>query len=155
MHGIIFVGQSLDNVVGHEFKKMGERLQIGESPDEVFKKSCQRFPYQTFLFFVIALRANISRGGQLKEVISRLNRVLFDARTVEKKKYSMTAEARMSAKIVCAIPFIFLFGIMQFLSPDNFDFVMNDPQGRQILFYVLLSEAFGIGIVLMLMRSVR
>jgi len=154
MHAIMFVGRSLDGEVGKEFKLMGERLQLGESPDSVFRKSCQRFPYPSFQFFVITLRANMQRGGQLKEVISRLNRLMFDARAIEKKKFALTSEARTSAKIVAAIPFFFLF-ILKYLSPENYEFVMFAPQGKPILYYVLISEFIGITIVWSLMKGVK
>lgn len=154
MHAIIFVGQSLDNDVGREFKLMGERLQLGETPDKVFQKSCVRYPYPAFQFFVITLRANMQRGGQLKEIITRLNRLIFDSNAIEKKKYAMTSEARASAKIVGAIPFIFLF-ILQYLSPENFEFVMFSDSGKPILYYVLVSELIGMTIIWSLMKGVK
>ncbi|MUK30476.1 pilus assembly protein TadB [Aliivibrio fischeri] len=153
-HAIAFVGKKLEGDVGKEFKIMGERLQLGESPDEVFKKSCVRFPYPAFRFFVITLRANMNRGGQLRDVISRLNRLMFDARAVERKKYALTSEARISAKIVCATPFFFLF-ILQFLSPENYEFVMFHAEGRPILYYVLISEAIGMLIILGLLKGTK
>lgn len=153
-HAIMYVGNTLNSDVGREFKIMGKRLQLGESPDDVFRKACLRFPYPSFHFFVITLRANMQRGGQLKEVILRLNRLLFNARSIEKKKFALTSEARTSAKIVAAIPFFFLF-MLQYLSPENYEFVMFDPAGRPILYYVLISEAVGIAIVWGLMKSVR
>lgn len=154
MHAIIFVGKALDGEVGKEFKRMGERLQLGESPDSVFKKSSIRFPYPSFNFFVITLRANMQRGGQLKEIIARLNRLMFDSRAIDKKKFALTAEARASAKIVGAIPFIFLF-MLQFLSPENFEFIMFNPAGRPILYYVLISETIGMFIIWLLMKRVK
>ncbi|MUK70495.1 type II secretion system F family protein [Aliivibrio fischeri] len=153
-HAIAFVGKKLEGDVGKEFKIMGERLQLGESPDEVFKKSCIRFPYPAFRFFVITLRANMNRGGQLRDVISRLNRLMFDARAVERKKYALTSEARISAKIVCATPFFFLF-ILQFLSPENYEFVMFHAEGRPILYYVLISEAIGMLIIWGLLKGTK
>ncbi len=149
-----FVGEKLSGDVGKEFKIMAERLQMGESADDVFRKSCRRFPYPSFQFFVITLRANLSRGGQLKEVITRLNRLMFETRAANKKKYALTSEARISAKIVCSMPFIFLF-ILQFLNPENFNFVMFDERGRPILYYVLISEAIGMAIIWGLMKGVR
>ncbi|WP_434355706.1 type II secretion system F family protein [Parasalinivibrio latis] len=154
MHAIIFVGKSLDTTVGKEFKYMGERLQIGEPPDQVLRRACQRVPYSEFLFFAITLRANINRGGQLKSIITRLNRLMFDARAIERKKMAMTSEARMSAKIVCSIPFIFLF-ILRYLSPENFNYIIGDPTGRYVLYYVLVSEAIGMLIIASLMRKVK
>ncbi|MDN3681427.1 type II secretion system F family protein [Vibrio tapetis subsp. quintayensis] len=154
MHAIMYVGKSLDSDVGAEFKKMGERLQMGETPDDVFRKACERFPYPSFQFFVITLRANMHRGGQLKDVMTRLNRLMFDARAIEKKKYALTAEARTSAKIVAAIPFTFLF-MLQYLSPENYEFVMFHEEGRPILYYMLISEFIGISIIWMLMKGVK
>lgn len=154
MHAIIYVGKTLEGEVGKEFKIMGQRMQIGEPIDDVFRKSCSRFPYPSFYFFVICLRANIQRGGQLKDIMLRLNRMMFNARSVDKKKLSMTAEARMSVKIVAAIPFIFLY-MLQYLSPENYEFVMFNQAGRPILYYVIISETIGIFIVTMLMRGVR
>lgn len=154
MHAIIFVGQSLDDDVGREFKVMGERLQLGETPDKVFQKSCIRYPYPAFQFFVITLRANMQRGGQLKEIITRLNRLIFDSNAIEKKKYAMTSEARTSAKIVGVIPFIFLF-MLKYLSPENFDFVMFSDSGKPILYYVLVSELIGMTIIWSLMKGVK
>ncbi|WP_394125378.1 type II secretion system F family protein [Vibrio hepatarius] len=152
--GITYVGKKLEGEVGKEFKLMSERLNLGEPIDEVFRKSCRRFPYPSFHFFVITLRANMQRGGQLKDVMSRLNRQMFEARAVERKKYAMTSEARISAKIVGATPFFFLF-ILQFLSPENFEFVMFHPEGRPILYYVIISESIGMFIIWLLMKKVK
>ena len=146
MHAIIFVGDSLEGVVGREFKTMGQRLSMGQTPDEVLRKSCQRFPYPPFYFFVITLRANINRGGQLKEIIRNLNQVMFNSEALNKKKGALTSEARTSAKIVAAIPICFLF-MMKYMSPENYDFVMNQEAGRSIFYYVLGSEIIGLSII--------
>tara|TARA_Y100000588_G_scaffold75937_1_gene79204 strand:- start:2869 stop:3792 length:924 start_codon:yes stop_codon:yes gene_type:complete len=153
MHAIAYVGRSQDNDLGNEFRLMAERMKIGESPDDVFRKACLRFPYPSFYFFIITLRANLDRGGQLKEVMTRINRLMFDARAINKKKYALTSEARMSAKIVAAIPFAFLF-LLQYISPENYDFVMFNDSGKPILYYVLISEFIGLSIVWFLMKRV-
>lgn len=150
---IMYVGNTLEGEVGKEFKVMGKRLQLGENIDEVFRKACVRFPYPSFYFFVICIRANMQRGGQLKDIMLRLNRMMFNARAIDKKKFAMTAEARMSVKIVAAIPFFFLF-LLQYLSPENYEYVMFNPNGKYILYYVLASEGIGIGIVWSLMKGV-
>ncbi|MFT2099117.1 type II secretion system F family protein [Marinomonas sp. 2405UD66-6] len=151
---ISYVGESLDGKVGNEFRSMGQRLQMGESPDDVFRKACLRLSYPTFYFFVITLRANMERGGQLKDIIQRLNRLMFNMRSIEKKKYALTAEARASVKIVAAIPFIFLLGL-RFIQPENFEYIMFNPNGNMILYYMLVSEFIGISIVWGLMKGVK
>ncbi|PAW09447.1 type II secretion system protein F [Vibrio sp. V1B] len=154
MQAISYVGEVMDNSIGREFKLMGDRLKLGESPEVVLQRSCKNYPYPEFLFFTVTLRANIARGGQLKGVLARLIRVLVDARTLEKKKIAMTSEARISAKIVAAIPLIFMV-ILNYVNPGNVDYVLYDPSGRIVLFYVLGSELFGLFIVWLLVKGVR
>ncbi|HBB9961090.1 TPA: type II secretion system F family protein [Vibrio parahaemolyticus] len=154
MQAISYVGEVMDNSIGREFKLMGDRLKLGESPEVVLQRSCKNYPYPEFLFFTVTLRANIVRGGQLKGVLARLIRVLVDARTLEKKKMAMTSEARISAKIVAAIPLIFMI-TLNYVNPGNVNFVLYDPSGRIVLFYVLGSELFGLFIVWLLVRGVR
>ncbi|TKB58475.1 type II secretion system F family protein [Ferrimonas aestuarii] len=151
---IIYVGETLNNTIGREFKYMGQRLKLGEPPETVFARSTKRFPYPSYLFFVVTIRANMSRGGQLKQVMARLIRVLVDSRAMEKKKMALTSEARLSAKLVAIMPFAFM-GIMQLVSPENLQFVLFHPEGRWILFYVLGSEVLGLTIIWLLVRGVR
>jgi tight adherence protein B len=154
LSAISFVGDNLSGNIGDEFKKMGDELRLGDSPTSVFDKSCRRLPYAPYLFFIITLKTSMQRGGQLKEVLGRLNRLMFGARAIEKKKLALTSEARASAKIVCAIPFIFLF-LMRFISPADYDYVMFNEDGRIILYYLLISESLGMWIIYMIMKGVK
>lgn len=154
MHAFSFVGDNMDGEVGREFKEMGDRLKLGESAEQVLLRSCKAFPYPEYIFFTITIRANINRGGQLKNVLARLIRILVDARTLETKKMAMTSEARISAKVVAAIPVAFALMVNQ-VSPDHINFILNDPNGRWILYYVVGSELLGLFIVWLLVKGVR
>ncbi|MCG9658681.1 Bacterial type II secretion system protein F domain protein [Vibrio mediterranei] len=154
MQAVSFVGQNLDNEVGREFKNMGDRLKLGESPDQVLQRAAKRFPYPEFIFFTIAIRANMSRGGQLRGVLARLIRVLVDSRTMETKKMAMTSEARISAKVVAAIPVIFAV-ILYNVNPDNINYILHDPKGIWVFYYVVGSELIGLFIVWLLVKAVK
>ncbi|CCN83445.1 conserved hypothetical protein [Vibrio nigripulchritudo SFn27] len=153
IHAFEYVGEKLDNDVGKEFKYMAERLLIGEDPDDVLSRSASTFPYVEYFFFISTIRINLSRGGQLKDVITKINRIMFDARALEKKKNAMTSEARSSAKIVACLPVIFLL-ILRFTSPENYNFVMFEDGGKPIFYYVLFSELIGFFCISMILRSV-
>lgn len=153
VHAFEYVGKQLDNDVGYEFKFMAERLLIGEDPDEVLARSAASFPYVEYFFFASTIRINLSRGGQLKEVINRINRIMFDARAVDKKKNALTSEARSSAKIIAALPVIFLL-ILKFTSPENYNFVMFEEGGKPIFYYVVISELIGFFCIWMILRGV-
>ncbi|GIU51366.1 pilus assembly protein TadB [Shewanella sairae] len=146
MQGFEYVGEQLNNSVGEEFKYMAKRFQIGEDPEIVLARSSLRFPYLEYFFFISTIRVNITRGGQLKEVITRINRLIFASRNIEKKKDSLTSEARMSAKIIGFLPLVFL-GILYVTNVDNYNFVMYEEAGRGIFYYVLISEIIGFAMI--------
>ncbi|HHC6632520.1 TPA: type II secretion system F family protein [Vibrio parahaemolyticus] len=154
VHAFEYVGTQLDNEVGEEFKKMSERLLIGEDPDDVLARSAASFPYVEYFFFAATIRINLSRGGQLKDVINRINRIMFEARAIEKKKNALTSEARASAKIIAALPVIFIM-ILKVTSPENYNFVMFEEGGKPIFYYVLVSEVIGFFFIYMILRGVR
>ncbi|OLQ81641.1 pilus assembly protein TadB [Photobacterium proteolyticum] len=153
IHAFEYVGNQMDNEVGEEFKLMSERLLIGEDPDDVLERSGEKFPYIEYFFFVSTIRINLSRGGQLKEIINRINRIMFEARSIDKKKSALTSEARASAKIIAALPVIFLI-ILRFTSPENYNFVMFEEGGKPIFYYVLISELIGFICLSLILRGV-
>ena len=134
LQGLERCGQELTGQLGAEFRNIHRRLAIGEDP------------------IITIIRTNLSKGGQIKEVISRLGRVIADSTKMEKKKKAMTSEARMSAMIVACFPIGF-FIFMKFTMPENFEFITTDPTGRYILYYVFGSVAFGMLIIWGLMRK--
>lgn len=145
-------GKDLAGQLGEEFKNIHKRLAIGEEPMSVFEDSYSRYPYKEFYFFITIIRTNLSKGGQIREVITRLGRVIADSKKMEQKKKAMTSEARMSAFIVAMFPIGF-FLFMQFSMPENFDFLINNPDGRMVLYYVFGSELLGMFIIWWLMRK--
>lgn len=138
--------------LGEEFGRISRRLNVGEAPERVLKSSYKRLPFKEYYFFTVAILINLKSGARLREVLLRLGKTVANAKAIESKKMAMTSEVRMSSKITAIIPFIFLFGL-QYLSPINYEYIMNDPDGRGILYYFLGSEAFGMVCVMFLMRK--
>ncbi|PAF51707.1 hypothetical protein BKH43_00245 [Helicobacter sp. 13S00401-1] len=143
----------LHGVLKQEFSIITRALNVGDDPARIFEASYKRLPFKTYYFFLTALLVSLQSGARLKEVLGRLSMANQRAKAIEKKKNAMTSEARMSSKITAAIPFIFLF-LMKFISPENFDFVMHNEEGRYILYYFLGSEFVGVLIILFLMRKI-
>lgn len=144
-------GQDVGGDLGKTFNEIDRRLNLGEETDRVFLDSFQRYPYREFYFFIMVIQVSIQRGGQLRTLITRLARIINNSKKMAKRKKAMTSEARTSAKIVAALPLLFLFG-MKYLMPENFNFVIHDPVGQLVLYYVLASEIIGIFIIWMLLK---
>ncbi|MCW9698095.1 type II secretion system F family protein [Avibacterium sp. 20-129] len=146
-------GQDIGGQIGEEFKNIHRRLVLGEDPSSVFDDSYTRYPYKEYYFFIMTIKLNLSKGGQIREVINRLSRVISASKKMEQKKKAMTSEARMSAMIVGCFPVGF-FIFMRFAQPENFDFLINNPSGRIVLYGVFGSQLFGFLIIWWLMRRV-
>lgn len=144
-------GETISGPVGEEFSRINRRLNVGEDPEHVLLDAWSRFRYDEFYYFIMIILMSIQRGGQLKVLISRLSRVLMDNKAMENKKKAMTSEARSSSKIVAAIPLLFFMG-MKFIMPENYDFVITDPLGNYVLYYVITSEVLGLFIIWLLIK---
>lgn len=152
LHGIDKCGEKIPGIVGEEFRSVSRRLSIGEEPQRIFYDSYEHLPYREYYFFILAVLININGGGQVKEVMSRLSKLITDGKVMDRKKYAMTAEARMSVKVLACIPVGFTF-ILKVLSPENFDILINDPTGQWILYYAIASILFGLFIVWNMMNK--
>lgn len=151
--GISECGKKLEGVVGEEFHQVSQRLDIGEDVENVFMDSYHRLPYREYYFFIVTVLINMKGGGQIKEVMSRLSTLISEGRIIERKKYSMTSEVRMSIKILTGIP-IFFFFFLKFQSPENFDVLLYHPVGQLMLYYAIASILLGLLIVWMMMNKI-
>lgn len=153
IQGIGQCGQKMVGVIGEEFSQVAQRLEIGEEAENVFMGSYARLPYREYYFFIIAVLINMKGGGQVKEVMSRLSSLISNGRIIERKKYAMTSEIRMSIKILTAIP-VFFFYFMKFQSPDSVDLLLNHPVGQLLFYYSIFSILLGLLIVRMMMNKI-
>ncbi|VUS64918.1 type II secretion system F family protein [Klebsiella spallanzanii] len=143
----------IDTDFGREFKRILMRLDIGDEPERVFIDSYKRYPYSEYFSFIITILINMKGGGQVSEVMTRLTMLISASKTLERKKVAMTAEARMSVKVLVIIP-VFFFFFLKFVSPDNFDILIGTQAGKYILYYAVGSILTGLLIVWSMMNKV-
>lgn len=153
-HGIRYVGEKLQGELGREFEWIGERLKLGVPIDEVFRQSSRRLPYLSFHFFMITVCTNIQQGNSLKDVMYSFNQQWFEVSTAEKKKHALVSEAWLSAKMVCALPILFLF-VLQCLSPEYIQLILSHWEGGLALNYLVMTESIGMLMIGLLMRRVK
>lgn len=153
MQGFEECAKSINTDFGREFRRILMRLDIGEEPERVFMDSYHRYPYSEYFSFVITILINMKGGGQVSEVMSRLTVLITASKTLERKKVAMTAEARMSVKVLAIIPVLFFF-FLKFIAPDSFDILIGTDGGRFILYYAIGSVLFGLLVVWSMMNKV-
>jgi len=153
LRGISECGNKLEGELGGEFSNIAQRLDIGESPETVFADSFERFPFKEYYFFILTVQLNMKGGGQVKEIMNKLTSLISNGRVMERKKFAMTSEVRMSIKILAAIPIGFI-GFIKLTSPENFAILLYNPMGQIIFYYSIGSILTGLFIVWLMMNKI-
>lgn len=151
IQGLEQYGEKLEGVLGDEFRKISQRLEIGEDVENFLMDSYRRLPYREYYFFIVTVLVNM-KGGEVKEVMTRLGKMISNGRIIDRKKTAMTSEVRMSVKILTAIPVLFFFFI-KYNSPENFEILLYNPMGQVILYYAIGSISWGVFILWLMMNK--
>lgn len=102
--------------VGEEFRAIVDRVKVGKSLDDSLQDTADRLGLPEFKFFCISLAIQRETGGNLAETLSNLAKVLRDRMQMKLKVKAMSSEAKASAYIVGALPFV-VFGMVYMMNP--------------------------------------
>ncbi len=111
------VGQEIPGPVGVEFKEISDKMRIGKTMEVAMQDTADRLKTPEFQFFVIALAIQRETGGNLAETLGNLADVLRKRSQMKLKIKAMSSEAKASAWIVGALPFI-VFGLVYSMNPE-------------------------------------
>ena len=139
-------GDSVGGIVGKTMKEVNDRLEVGDSVENVLMNSYLQLPFPEYYFFILTVMVFLDSGGELKEVFSRLGKMLTDNRLMTKTRDGKTAELRMTMWILGAMPFLFI-GVLKFISIQNYEILINTNSGHYLLYYVFISVAIGFFII--------
>ena len=112
--------------VGVEFRQVIERIRIGKSMEAALQESADTMGTPEFQFFCITLAIQRETGGNLAETLANLSEVLRKRAQMKLKIKAMSSEAKASAWIVGALPFI-VFGLIYFMNPDYLAGFFSNP----------------------------
>ena len=101
-----------------EFRRIVEAQQIGMSIPEAAMRMPETMPCPEAGFFGIVIQIQQQAGGNLSEALGNLSRVLRDRKKMKAKVQALSMEAKASAVIIGALPFIVAF--LVYLSSPNY-----------------------------------
>ena len=100
--------------VRSEFRFLVEQQSLGIPIAEAVMKLYQRVPVPEANFLAIVIGIQSKAGGNLSEALGNLSRVLRERKKMKGKIQAMSMEAKASAGIIAALPFI--VAILTYLS---------------------------------------
>jgi len=132
--------------VKSEFRRIVEALSIGMTLSEGIERMAQRVPIAETNFFSIVIAIQSKAGGNLSEALGNLSRVLRERKKMKQKITAMSMEAKASAAIIGAVPFL-VVGALYVSSPKYVSLLWTTGHGKMIS--VIAIFWMGIGIAMM------
>ncbi|WCJ62532.1 type II secretion system F family protein [Agrobacterium tumefaciens] len=115
-----------------EFQRVVDAQQVGIGIPQGIERMMLTMPLFEVSFFGIVINIQAQAGGNLSEALSNLSRVLRDRRKMRAKVNALSMEAKASAVIIGALPFIVML-LVHFTSPDYLSILFTDTRGHLIL----------------------
>ena len=144
-------GHEIEEPVRSEFRVISDALDLGIDLKDAMRAAANRVQLADFDFLVTAMILQRETGGQLAETLENLSTILRRRKELRLKVKAMTAEGRMSAAIVGAIPVVAAFA-MYFLDPQHIERLFVPGTGRTLLYVGLGFLTLGIVVVHFLTR---
>jgi tight adherence protein B len=116
--GIRLIANESPEPVRTEFRRVIEAQQVGMSIPEATLRMPETMPCPEAGFFGIVIQIQSQAGGNLSEALGNLSRVLRDRKKMKAKVQALSMEAKASAAIIGALPFLVAF--LVYLSSPNY-----------------------------------
>ncbi|MBX3582982.1 MAG: type II secretion system F family protein [Rhizobiaceae bacterium] len=116
--GIRLIASESPEPVRSEFRRIVESQQLGMSIPDATMRMPETMPCPEAGFFGIVIQIQSQAGGNLSEALGNLSRVLRDRKKMKAKVQALSMEAKASAAIIGALPF--LVGFLVYLSSPNY-----------------------------------
>ena len=126
-----------------EFRRVIVAQQVGLSIREACTRMTTTMPLAEVNFFAIVITIQSQAGGNLSEAIGNLSKVLRDRKKMKAKVQALSMEAKASAVIIGALPFIVSL-LVYLTSPGYIGVLFSDPRGHLILLFSGIWMSIGI-----------
>jgi tight adherence protein B len=115
-----------------EFRFATEEINLGLSAPQALTNLADRVPLADFRFFVTAVLIQRETGGNLTEILGNISALIRERLKLLANIRVLSAEGRLSAWILIALPFISA-GLISLMNPGYLNVLFVDPLGLNIL----------------------
>jgi len=127
------------------------RMQNGASIGDSLTWQAERLNLAELHMLAVAVQASMQYGGRLSLVLANLSATLRDRTRVARELRSATAEMRVSAYVVGALP-VASGIVMSLANPSYATFFLHDPTGHTLLAVAIGMQLIGVMAMRHLMR---
>ncbi|MEM0951329.1 MAG: type II secretion system F family protein [Cyanobacteria bacterium P01_H01_bin.74] len=143
---IQMVNDNYDDPWGTEFGKMSAEMNLGANLDDALANLSRRMPSPDVDLFVTAILIQKETGGSMAELLGTLSKTIRDRYKLFQKVGAISAQGKLSAGIVCCIPFV-LCGIMFLFLPEAMGKFFTNPIGIVLAILAGFWMLCGVGVL--------
>ncbi|NQD93125.1 secretion system protein, partial [Pseudomonas sp. CrR25] len=103
----------------------------------------ERMPSMTVMMLVTSVLIHRDTGGNLTEVLERLSSLIRGRFRFQRKVKTLSAEGRMSAWVLVAVPFVLAAAIV-LSSPTYLPLLIKEPIGQKLVMAAFAAMLVGI-----------
>jgi tight adherence protein B len=122
-----------------EFGRVVAEIQLGANSEQAMEAMAQRMNSYNFGFVVMAVNIQRTVGGSLADILDMVSDTVRQRQQFEKKVKALTAQGRMSAYVLIAMPFLMGLAI----------FALN-PSYMSVLFTTMIGKVMIAGSLVMM-----
>ena len=97
----------------------------------------------TVMMLVTSILIHRETGGNLTEVLERLSSLIRGRFRFQRKVKTLSAEGRISAWVLVAVPFVLAAAIM-LTTPEYMPVLINEPIGQKLIIAAFVTMLLGI-----------
>jgi tight adherence protein B len=136
-----------------EFDILADKVSIGIPLDVALRELSQRIKLTEYQFFATAITLQSRSGGGITQTLESLADVIRKRVGLKARGYALTAEARTSAMILAALPFV-AGGAIFVMQRQYIVLLFNTSSGEAILGAAVLLMGIGMGIIQFMISNV-
>lgn len=141
--GLRLIALEAREPVRTEFRRIIEAQQLGVSVPDATSRMPEYMPCPEANFFAIVIQIQSQAGGNLSEALGNLSKVLRERKKMKDKADAMSMEAKASAAIIGALPFIVCL-LVYLSSPDYIALLFTTDTGNFLLGVAAVWMSIGI-----------
>lgn len=126
------VGSEAPPPVNGVFAMVADEIALGAPIEDALDASSREIDLPDFRFFTMAVVMQHATGGNLAATLEILSDIVRRRRAVRLKAVATTAEIRVSAYVLGALPLL-IVGVLMLIQPGYLAPLYSDPRGHVIL----------------------
>lgn len=127
------VADEAPSPTGEEFRRVMAEQRVGRDLTESFRAMAARMESKDFEWVTSAIDINRSVGGDLAQILTRVEKTIRARNKVRGQVKAMSAEGKMSGAVLCSLPPGMLF-MISLINPEFVEPLFEEKIGWALLF---------------------